>query len=38
MTNVEAYDLVGDNTGPLTERCNLDKGCLVSTSVCYTEY
>ena len=29
MDNVEAYDLVGDNTGPLTESCNLDKGCLV---------
>ena len=27
--NVEAFkDLVRDNTGPLTELYNLDKGCL----------
>jgi hypothetical protein len=37
--DVEAIeDLVGDNTGPLTESCNLDKGCLVTTSVWYAGY
>jgi hypothetical protein len=28
--NVEAHDLVGDNTGPLIELENLDKGCLAA--------
>ena len=36
--DVEAFDLVGDNTGPLAELCNLDKGLLVNTSVCYARY
>jgi hypothetical protein len=26
---VGAFDLVGDNTGPLAKFCNLDKGLLV---------
>jgi hypothetical protein len=28
--DVEATDLGWDNTGPLTEFCNLDKGCLAA--------
>ena len=30
--NVEAYDLVRDNAGPLIELENLDKGCLAATA------
>lgn len=36
--DVEAFDLGRDNTGPLTELYNLDKGLLVAARVQYTGY
>ena len=36
--DVEAFDLAGDNTGPLTELCNLDKGLWAVIFVWYAGY